>query len=101
MTVDDGDLESAPVSQVPESQLEQLRRSPDAWRRAMLVCAVALVFVAVFIAYQEAEQTKLQRRSDCFAKTFAESNGASDRSMVAAQRRCFGLEPRPRTTATD
>jgi hypothetical protein len=103
MTVDDGDLESTPVSEAPHDsqQPEQLPRSSDGWRRAMLVCAVFVAIVAVFIAYQEAEQTRLQRRQDCFAQTFAGSNARSERSLVAAQRRCFGLPQQPGTTAPD
>jgi uncharacterized protein HemX len=103
MTVDEGDLEVTPVAQAPDAgqQPEHLPRLPDGWRRAMLVCAVIVAIGVAFIAYQEVQQTRFQRRSDCFAKTFAESNGTSDQSVVAAQRRCFGLEPRPSTTAPD
>ena len=70
----------------------------------MLVCPVIVTFAAVFIAYQEAQQTKYQRSQHCISRFVAgfENNGAdntgSRRLFADAQRRCYGLPPTPTTT---
>src|SRR2546430_16814978 len=77
-------------------------------RAAMLACAavvaiaaVVVAIAAVVIAYQEAQQTRFQRRNDCVAKFFAAfPNDPSGQLIEQARRRCYGLSLTSTTTTT-
>jgi hypothetical protein len=99
VNVDRNDLE--PLGpQGPDEQPAKRPRLSEWWRLAMLTCAVIVAIAAVFIAYQEAQQTRYQRRQDCIARFYA--GLGSDRAgqlVVDAQRRCYGLPTMATTTA--
>jgi hypothetical protein len=98
--MDQDDLESlGPERPDPSTQRPTMRACAMVVAIAVVVVAIA----AVVIAYQEAQQTRFQRRQDCLAASFAalpvETFGNDNAGpVIEARRRCYGLSPTSTTT---
>ena len=103
MTTDGDDLESLDPERPDHIKQPMRPRLSALWPLAMLACAVVVAIAAVIIAYQEAQQTKFQRRQDCIGRSYADlgRRGSDQELVIEAQRRCYGVPNTTTTTAAD